>query len=126
MARDAYSYLHLPMIAGIVLVALGIKQTIAHVDAPLGTVPTVALFGGIALYLAGHVGFRLRLGSGLGRGRLTALLLSLALIPVATEIDALAALALAAVVSCGLIAYEAIRFAEARAQVRATGEGRAT
>lgn len=126
MARDAYSYLHLPMVAGIILLALGIKKTIAHVDAPLGTVPTVALFGGIALYLAGHVGFRLRLTRSLGRGRLTALLLSLALIPIASEVDALAALALAAAVSCGLIAYEAIRFAEARAQVRATGEGRAT
>ena len=55
IARDSYSYLHLPMIAGIVLVALGVKKTIGHVDEPLDTVPAVALFGGIALYYAGHV-----------------------------------------------------------------------
>ena len=56
IARDSYSYLHLPMIAGIVLFALGVKKTIGDVDEPLKTVPAVALFGGIALYFAGHVG----------------------------------------------------------------------
>ena len=61
IARDSYSYLHLPMIAGIVLVALGVKKTIGHVDKPLETVPAVALFGGVALYLGAHVGFRLRM-----------------------------------------------------------------
>ena len=60
MARDAYSYLHLPLIAGILLVALGVKKTLGHVDEPLKTVPAVALFGGIALYYAAHVAFRLR------------------------------------------------------------------
>ena len=60
MARDSYSYLHLPMIAGIVLVALGVKKVIGDVDEPLKTVPAVALFGGVALYYAGHLGFRLR------------------------------------------------------------------
>ena len=50
IARDSYSYLHLPMIAGIVLIALGIKKTVGHVDEPLKIVPAVALFGGVALY----------------------------------------------------------------------------
>ena len=119
MARDAYSYFHLPMVAGIILVALGIKKTIEHVGDPLKTVPAVALFGGIALYLAGHVAFRLRLHSGLGRGRLPAAVASLALIPVAVEVDALAALAMATGVCCALIAYELIRFADDRARLRA-------
>jgi low temperature requirement protein LtrA len=123
MARDAFSYLHLPMVAGIVLVALGVKKTIEHVDEPLKTVPTVALLGGIALYLLGHVAFRLRLHSGLGRGRLTAAAVSAALIPVALAVeDALGALAIAAAVSSALIAYEVTRFAEARATLRAGGD----
>ena len=50
IARDSYCYLHLPMIAGIVLVALGLKKTLEHVDDPLKMVPAVALFGGVALY----------------------------------------------------------------------------
>src|ERR687895_274437 len=60
MARDSYAYLHLPMIAGIVLVALAVKKTIADVDEPLKTAPAVALFGGIALYFAAHLSVRLR------------------------------------------------------------------
>ena len=67
VARDAYSYLHLPMVAGIVLIALGIKKTIAHVDEPLETVPAVALFGGVALYHGAHVAFRLRLFGSVNR-----------------------------------------------------------
>ncbi len=46
MARDSYSYLHLPMVAGIVLVALGLKKTIGHFDDHLDTVPAFALLGG--------------------------------------------------------------------------------
>jgi len=54
LARDSYSLLHLPMVAGIIFVALGIKQTLAHVGDSLGPVPAVALCGGVALYLLGH------------------------------------------------------------------------
>ena len=118
MARDSYSYLHLPMIAGIVLIALGVKKTIGGVDKPLETVPAVALFGGIALYYAGHVGFRLRNVRSLNRPRLVAVLVSLALIPLATEVDALVALAAAAAVSSAVIAFETMRYAEARARIR--------
>jgi low temperature requirement protein LtrA len=118
IARDSYSYLHLPMIAGIVLVALGFKKTLLHVDEPLHTVPAVALFGGIALYYAGHVGFRLRNLGTINRARLTALVASLALIPLAVEVDALVALAFAAALTSGVIVYEAIRFREARYRIR--------
>jgi low temperature requirement protein LtrA len=118
MARDSYSYLHLPMIAGIVLVALGVKKTIGDVDKPLDTVPAVALFGGIALYYAAHVGSRLRLIGTLNKQRAVAVVLCLALIPVGTEVDAVVALALAAAVTSALIAYEAIRYAESRRRIR--------
>ena len=60
MARDSYSYLHLPMVAGIVLVALGLKKTIGHFDDHLDAVPAFALLGGLAIYLLGHVAFRYR------------------------------------------------------------------
>ena len=59
-ARDHYSYLHLPMIAGVVLFALGLKKTIEHVGDPLDTVPAVALCGGVALYFLIHVVMRFR------------------------------------------------------------------
>ena len=118
IARDSYSYLHLPMIAGIVLIALGVKKTIAHVDEPLDTVPAVALFGGIALYYSGHVGFRLRNLGTVNRVRLAAVVTSLALIPLAVEVDALIAVALAAALTSSVIAYEAVHFREARRRIR--------
>jgi low temperature requirement protein LtrA len=118
LARDAFSYLHMPMVAGIILVALGIKKTISDVNEPLGDIEAAALMGGIALYLLAHVGFRLRLHSGLGRGRLLTAVVCLALIPLAQSVDAIAALAMAAAVSSALIAYEVFRFADARASVR--------
>jgi low temperature requirement protein LtrA len=118
LARDSYSYLHLPMIAGIILIALGIKKTVGDVDEPLKTVPAVALFGGIALYYAGHIGFRLRNMGTLNRQRLVAALISVALIPLVVEVDALVALAVAAGLTAILVAYEALRFAESRRRVR--------
>jgi low temperature requirement protein LtrA len=118
MARDSYSYIHLPMIAGILLVALGVKKTLAHVDEPLKTVPAVALFGGLALYYGAHLAFRLRNLGSLNRERLVTAVVCLALIPVATEVDSLVALGGAAAVASVLIAYEAVRHAEARRRLR--------
>ncbi len=123
LARDSYSYLHLPMIAGIVLLALGIKKTIGDVHKPLETVPAVALCGGVALYLLAHIAFRLRNVGTLNRQRLVIALACCALVPFAREVDALAALAAVTGLCMGLIAYEAIRFSEARARVRATARG---
>jgi low temperature requirement protein LtrA len=118
IARDVYAYLHLPITAGVVLIALGIKKTIGDVDEPLKTAPAVALFGGVALYYLGHIGIRWRIAHSVFRGRLVALLVSLALIPIGTEVDALVALALAAALTSAVTLYEAIRYAEARRQIR--------
>ncbi len=118
LARDAYSYLHLPMVAGIVLFAFGLKTTLPDVAHPLPTVPALGLVGGVALYLLGHVALRLRIGGGLGRGRPVAAILLLGLFPVAREVPALAALGLVAVVCVALIAYEVLRHREERARIR--------
>ena len=118
LARDLYTYLHMPMVAGIVLFALGMKSTLAHVDEPLRLIPAIGLCGGLALYMAAHVALRLRTGGGWGHGRPTAAVVLLALIPVATMVPALVALALVAAVCAGLIAYEAIRYRYARSWIR--------
>ena len=118
MARDSYSYLHLPMVAGIILFAVGAKKTLGDVGEPLKLVPAVALCGGTALYLVAHILFRLRNVRSLNRQRIVAAALLLALLPLAVELPALATLALVAALCVGLIAYEAIRFADARDRVR--------
>jgi low temperature requirement protein LtrA len=118
MARDSYSFLHLPMVAGIILVALGMKKTLAHVDHHLDIVIATAMFGGMALYLVAHVAFRWRNLHTLNRQRLITAALLVALLPFVTGIEALIALAIMAAVLVILIAYEAIHFADARDRIR--------
>jgi low temperature requirement protein LtrA len=118
MARDSYSFLHFPMVAGIILVALGMKKTLAHVDYHLEIEIATAMFGGMALYLVAHVAFRWRNLHTLNRQRLVTAGLLVALIPLVVEIDALVALALMSALLVILISYEAIRFADARDRIR--------
>jgi low temperature requirement protein LtrA len=118
IARDSYTYLHLPMVAGIILFSLGVKKTLAHVGDPLEIVPALGLCGGVALYLLAHVAFRLRNVRTLNHGRLLVAIVLLALVPVATEIPSLAALAAVAALCVGLMAYEFVHFHEARERLR--------
>ena len=118
LARDSYGVLHLLLIAGIVLVALGLKKALAHTDATLETVPAFALCGGAALYLIGHVAIRLRNLRTVNRQRLFTALVLFALIPFATSVDAVVAVVAVALVHVALIGYEALHFREARDQVR--------
>lgn len=118
IARDSYSYLHFPMVAGIALLALGLKKTLAHVAEPLAIEVATAMLGGLALYLLAHVAFRWRNVRRFSPQRLAAALLALALIPLATAIASVATLALAAALMTALIAYEAWRFAELRDRLR--------
>jgi low temperature requirement protein LtrA len=123
LARDAFSYLHLPMVGGIVLFAFGLNATLGHVDGSLGDVEAVGLCGGIALYFLAHVAFRLRIGGGWGRGRPVATVVAIALIPLATTVSALTALSLVTAVCAALIAYEALRHRESRAWIRSRRDG---
>jgi low temperature requirement protein LtrA len=118
IARDSYSYLHFAMVAGIVLLALGMKKTLNEVGEPLKLVPATALLGGTALYLLAHVAFRLRNLRTLNKQRLLTAALLVALIPAAVELPALVTVALVAALLSVLIAYEAIHFADARNRIR--------
>jgi low temperature requirement protein LtrA len=128
LARDAYSYLHFGMVAGIVLFAVSMKKTLADFDEQLGPVPVAALCGGLALYLLAHILLRLRIAPvvgttvsfwrRVGRGRPLAMLALLAFWPVAGEVPALAALAVVAAIFVALVAYEAIRYREPRYAIR--------
>jgi low temperature requirement protein LtrA len=118
MARDSYSFLHFPMIAGIILVALGMKKTLAHVDHHLDIVIATALFGGMTLYLLAHVAFRWRNLHTLNRQRLGTAVVLVALLPLVVEVDALVALGLLSAILVLLISYETIHFADARDRIR--------
>jgi low temperature requirement protein LtrA len=119
LARDAFTYLHLPMVAGIVLFAFAMKTTLAHIGHALPAVPAVALCCGPALYLFAYVGVRMRVSGHLGGGRLAAGIACVALIPLALVVPAIVALSLMAAIWIALHAYELIWWREARAEARA-------
>jgi low temperature requirement protein LtrA len=125
IGRDSYSYLHLPMVAGILLVALGLKQTFHDVGGTLDRVPATALLGGAALYLLALVAFRLRNVHRLSTPRLVAAILLLALIPVGPHVPAIAAVAGVTVLLLIVVGYETVRFAPLRAQLLASHTDRA-
>ena len=127
LARDAYSYLHLPMIAGIVLMALGLEEVLAGVAGadpehtigdPLATLPLVAMYSGVALFLLGHIAFTYRVERFVKIRRVIAAALMLVLIPVGLELSAIGALALLTAVMVVLVVVETTRFAEDRERIR--------
>jgi low temperature requirement protein LtrA len=118
MARDVYSYLHFPLVAGIVITAFGLHETIAHVHDPLHDVPAFALVGGVAIYLLGHVAVRLRGAHTWNTRRLVLAVILLALVPLATEIDSLAMLGVVTALLAVLIAIETRAYGEGRTQYR--------
>jgi low temperature requirement protein LtrA len=121
LARDAYTYGHLPMVVGIVLFAFAMRAAVRDVHAELGTVQAVALCCGSALYVLSFVALRWRVARQLGRGRPLAGLAFALITAAAVALPALAALALVAAVWLGLHAYELIRWREERARRRAEG-----
>jgi low temperature requirement protein LtrA len=118
IARDSYTYLHMPMVAGIILFGVGVKVTLGDVGAELAAVPAAALCGGVALYLVALSAFKRRNIGSFNRPRLTAATVLVALAPVATTISALASLAFVALIASGLIGYEVRRYAPARDRIR--------
>jgi low temperature requirement protein LtrA len=126
LARDAYTFLHLPMVAGIVLLALGLKKVLEyvgdvehhHLDDPLKGVGLSALFFGVALYLLGHVGFKWRTVHRLGVSRLITAALTLIAVPLLANVPALGQLAVLTVVLAGLVAFESVRFAQERDELK--------
>jgi low temperature requirement protein LtrA len=118
IARDAFSYLHFPMVAGIVLLALGLKKTLEHVGDPLETVPAVAMLGGVGLYLLAHVAFRWRNVHRFSTQRVVAAVALAAFVPAALEIPALATLGMLTAALAALIAYETVHFAQLRDRLR--------
>ena len=118
LARDSYSYMHLALVAGIVLAAFGIKVTIAHTADHLHAVPAFALLGGVAVYLLGLVGFRYRHVHTVSRRRLGLAIVLALLIPVATAIPALVSLAVVDLLLVAVIALDTRSYGDGRSRLR--------
>jgi low temperature requirement protein LtrA len=119
LARDVYTYLHLPMVVGIVFFAFGMRAALADIHGELHAPAAFCLTTGSAVYLLAYVVLRWRVSHSLSRGRSIATGLFLAVFPLALILPAFAALALICAVWGGLHAYELIWWRDARVRRRA-------
>jgi low temperature requirement protein LtrA len=126
LARDAYTFLHFPLLVGVVLTALGLKKVLeyvgdtAHHDLsdPLTGAGLYVLYAGVAIYLLGHLAFKWRTVHALNPVRFVALGAVVVLAPFAAETPALLALTLVTAVVVAVVVFETVYFAEHRNQVR--------
>jgi low temperature requirement protein LtrA len=120
LASDAYTYIHLVLIAGIVISALGVEQVLGNAATahPLGLFGAAALFGGTSLYLAAHAAFWRRVGGGIKVWRLAGGVLLLALVPVGALAQPLVALGIVVAVVLAVVVLETRRYSGIRAQLR--------
>jgi len=126
LARGGYTFLHLPMVIGVIMMSLGLKKVLGYVGGdeghrladPIYGLPLVALYGGAVLYLLAHVGFKAYLTGIVSRARLLVVVVLLALIPAVAHVPALVALAVLAAVLCALVGWETRHYAEERHRIR--------
>jgi low temperature requirement protein LtrA len=119
MAIEAYTYGHFPIVAGIIVGAVGVEGVLAHAGdgKPLGLFYAAALYGGFALYLAGHLLFKQRVYATLSVPRLVTVCLLLLALPAAAYLPPLVGLAGLALLLVALIGFETRRYATLRTGV---------
>ncbi|HYJ73327.1 MAG TPA: low temperature requirement protein A, partial [Actinomycetota bacterium] len=120
LAVEAYTYGHFPLVAGIVLAALGVEGVLAHAGErePLGAFYALALVGGVTLYLAGQLLFKRRMHNTLSLPRLVTIGVLVAALPAAVVLPPLVGLAGVVVILAALIVVETTRYAQARRNLR--------
>jgi low temperature requirement protein LtrA len=121
MASDAYALAHLPLIVGIIYLALGIHEVLAEVahahaeqttGTPLDWISTIALYGGASAYLVGRLLFlRFTVGS-TSRAQLVTIGAILLLLPASRFLPALTALGIVAALLAALACYERLSRAD--------------
>jgi low temperature requirement protein LtrA len=115
LATNAYSLALFPLIAGVIYVALGIEQVVAHLshdqpdrttDPLPGWTPTIALYGGTVLYLTGRMLFLRIATASIPPSHFAATGVTLALLPAARYLPALAGLGLLTAVLVAFVGLE--------------------
>ncbi len=120
LGRSAYTYFHLPMVAGIIAVAAADELTVAH-PGETGTLASITLtLGGTALFLAGHALFKWAVFGVLPWSHAVAVAALMALIPVGFAIPTLALSGAAGLIVVGLAVWDTLAYGHMRSPRRAT------
>jgi low temperature requirement protein LtrA len=107
-AADGYSYIHLVLVAGIIVFAVGARSAVVYANDPLPVASRLALCGGVALYLAGQAGFRMRMGGRLRRAMVGAIAAVVIVFAVSAGVSAWADAAALVLVLTALLTWEQI------------------
>jgi low temperature requirement protein LtrA len=107
LGRSAYTYYHLPIVAGIIVAAVGDELTITHPTDTGTLVTTVVNVGGPLLYLVGHTLFKRTVFGMLPASRIVAPIVLLALIPLGLAVPNVVISAAATLVLWGVVGWEA-------------------
>lgn len=125
MARDAYAYLYLPMVAGVIAFAIGAEGTVREITEPGGGAGQPAtdsnvpmLFGGTMLYLAANLAFQLRTLGTILWTRVAVLFVLAGGLLVGRQLPALGALGLLTAICLALVTVEVVLFADSRHALR--------
>jgi len=103
LARSAFYWAQVPIVAGIIAVAAGDRLLLARPTQPAGVATASILLGGTAIFLAGHALFKLAIWHHVSRSHVAAIIVLLVLIPIAVFLPGLAVAALA-IVGLGVVA----------------------
>ncbi|MGB2571098.1 low temperature requirement protein A [Micromonospora citrea] len=121
LARDGYIYLHLPIIAGLILLAAGGEEMVrflgvaeAHVLEPVHGLGATLLYAGVGLYLLALIAFQLRALGTMVWTRVVGVLLIAGAVPLAGRLPAVVALGLLAVICLGVVIAEIVFLADSR------------
>nr|MDT0661619.1 low temperature requirement protein A [Micromonospora sp. DSM 115978] len=118
IARDAYAYLHLPMVAGLMVFAFGLRETLSVIHEGPNVAPTrlghYALYFGVVGYLLANQAFWWRTRRKLGWYRVSSALLLAVLTPFTTWLPAPWTLVLLAVMGASFATLETLRSADRR------------
>ena len=116
LARDAYTYLHVVLVAGVILWAVGDELVIAHPTRVLPGRELITVIAGPLLYLLGHVLFRLRMTGSPSWKRLAGALACVTVGALGTAVAALLVQTLLVVVLVAVIGAEQVSAARRRAR----------
>ena len=127
LARNAYSFAHMPLAVGIVLAAFGLKEVLLYVSDsshheltdPLSPVALAALVGGVVIYLLAHVVFKWLTVRSLSVVRLAAAGALLLTVPLIAGRPALVELGVVAIIVTGAVLIESVVYADSRRKIRA-------
>ena len=106
LARDAYSYLHLPLVAGVVFFAVGAHAAVEDVNVALRPLPALALTGGVALFYLADVAYRWRDHHQLTTDRMVTGAAAILVCPAATHVPAVVTLVILTAIGVARLSWE--------------------